>query len=299
MLRRAVEIWQTEGAWSVAGRGSRRLRFELARAVRRMRFAWLRALGRGQDEAELIRDSADYWRHGDAAGVDLKDYSHWRGAGPWKDDQRWLKLGQPHLRLYRQLLRSTETPARSPRIVEWGCGGGANAVHFIDHASEFCGIEISQASLDECRRVLHHAGFAAFRGVLIDAEAPERAFEGTGDGYDFFLSTYVFELIPGKGYGERILHQACRMLRPGGLALIQIRYDDGTERSSQKRLDYFSHSTRFTSWRIDEFWKLLQAAGFEPVFVWLAPHKTDEFSGDLYAYFGARRAAEGAAGTAP
>lgn len=259
----------------------------------------LRALGRGQDEAELIRDSARYWQRGDESGIDLKDYSHWRGAGPWQDTERWLKLGQPHVRLYRQLLRCTETPPSSPRIVEWGCGGGANAIHFVDHASEFCGIEIVQASLDECRQVLRDAGFTAFRGALIDAEAPERALELAGDGYDFFLSTYVFELIPGRNYGERILRQGWRMLRPGGLALIQIRYDDGTDRSSQKHLDYFSHSTRFTSWRIDEFWTLLQAVGFEPVFVWLAPHKTDEFSGDLYAYFGARKPEGTVADAAP
>ena len=291
MLRRTVEIWQTEGPRGVALRGQDRIRHEIAQAARRFRFFVLRTLGRGQDEAELIRDSVAYWNGGERFGVDVKDYSHWRGAGPWKDDQRWLALGQPHRRLYDRLRRITSTATPVHRVVEWGCGGGANAVHFIGDVREFCGIEISQASLDECRRVLQEAGFAGFRGVLIDAETPEQAIRTAGDGFDFFLSTYVFELIPSRNYGERILRAAYQMLQPGGLALIQIRYDDGSERSSQKHLDYFRDCTRFTSYRVEEFWEILEKVGFVPEFVWLAPKQTEEFSGDLYAYFGMRKPA--------
>lgn len=289
-LRRTVEIWHAEGARGVAVRGLARIRLQIGHAARRLRFFALRALRRGQDEQQLIRDSAEYWNRGDRHGIDLQDYSHWRGAGPWRDTERWLKLGRPHRRLYEKLRRITASPP-ALRIVEWGCGGGANAVHFVDGAREFCGIEIAQASLDECRRVLSESGFHSFRGVLIAAAAPEQALAAAGDGYDLFLCTYVFELIPSREYGERILAIACSMLRPGGLALVQIRYDDGTERSSQKQLDYFSNSTRFTSYRIDEFWTRLQKVGFVPEFVWLAPAQSDEFSGDLYAYFGVRKPA--------
>lgn len=289
LLRRTVETWQAEGLRGVTARGQDRIRHEFAQAARRLQFFILRTLGRGQNEKELIRDSVEYWNSGERFGVDVKDYSHWRGAGPWKDEKRWLTLGQPHRRLYDQLrgLTSTDAPAR--RIVEWGCGGGANAVHFLREAREFCGIEISQASLDECRRVLLEAGFDGFRGVLIDAEKPEEATQAAGNDFDFFLSTYVFELIPSKNYGERILRVALQLLRSGGLALVQIRYDDGTARSSQKRLDYFRDCTRFTSYRVEEFWALLEKVGFIPEFVWLAPKQTEEFSGDLYAYFGMRK----------
>ena len=256
MLRKTVETWQAEGPRGVAVKGRDRIRHEIAQAARRFRYFVLRTLGRGQKEDELIRDSVEYWNRGERFGVDVKDYSHWRGAGPWKDDQRWMALGRPHRRLYDQLRSITATTAPARRIVEWGCGGGANAVHFISEAREFCGIEISQASLDECQRVLQEAGFEGFRGVLIDAETPEQAVQSAGQGFDFFLSTYVFELIPSRKYGERILHVAYQMLRPGGLALIQIRYDDGSERSTQKYLDYFRDCTRFTSYRVEEFWAI-------------------------------------------
>jgi SAM-dependent methyltransferase len=288
LLRRTLETWQAEGPRGVAVKGRDRIRHEIVQAARRFRYFVLRTLGRGQKEDELIRDSVEYWNRGERFGVDVKDYSHWRGAGPWKDDERWMALGRPHRRLYDQLRNITGTsPAR--RIVEWGCGGGANAVHFISEAREFCGIEISQASLDECQRVLQEAGFDGFKGVLIEAEHPEGAVQSAGEGFDFLLSTYVFELIPSRKYGERILRVAHQMLRPGGLALVQIRYDDGSERSSQKNLDYFRDCTRFTSYRIEEFWAITEAIGFIPEFVWLAPRQTEEFSGDLYAYFGMRK----------
>lgn len=243
---------------------------------------------RRQTEAELIRASSAYWNGAQPDDVDLGDYSHWQGAGPWQDAERWLALGRPHARLVKQLCAISGPTAPPRRIVEWGCGGGANAVHFAGQASEYCGIEISQASLDECSRVLHDAGGAVFRPVLIPAESPEQALEFVDAGYDLFLSTYVFELIPSRAYGERVLQVAIRMLRPGGLGLVQIRYDDGTVRSAQKYSDYGSNSARFTSYRIEDFWTMAQRVGFEPLFVWLAPRKTEEFSGDLYAYFGLR-----------
>jgi Methyltransferase domain len=251
----------------------------------RARLLWLGLLGRGQSEEELARVTMQYWNDGDKAGVDLKDYSHWAGAGPWQDREKWLSLGRVHFEMYEQLCLVTGTRRPLDSAVEWGSGGGANAIHFINEVRNFCGIEIAQPSLDECGRVLTESGFSGFQPVLISAEAPEQALELAPGPFDLFLSTYVYELLPGRGYGERITRVAWQMLKPGGLALIQIRYDDGSSRSSQKNADYFRHSTRFTSYRVEEFWVLAEKIGFEPRYVRLVPQKTAGFSGDLYAYF--------------
>ena len=115
---------------------------------------------------------------------------------------------------------------------------------------------------------------------------------------DLFLCTYVFELLPGRHYGERVCRIAYDLLKPGGLALIQIRYDDGSERSNQKNIDYYRYACRFTSYRIEEFWTLAQKIGFVPQSVFLVPEKTEGFSGDLYAYFTLRRPLEAGGGEA-
>lgn len=251
----------------------------------RARLAGLSLLGRGESEDEIARATMRYWNEGDKAGVNLKDYSHWAGAGPWEDREKWLALGRVHFEMYAQLCLVTGTARPLRNAVEWGSGGGANAIHFINEVQAYCGIEIAQPSLDECGRVLAEAGFAGFQPVLISAEVPEQALDLAPGPFDLFLSTYVYELLPGRGYGERITRLAWQMLKPGGLALIQIRYDDGTPRSSQKNADYFRNSTRFTSYRVEEFWVMAQKAGFQPLYVTLVPQKVAGFSGDLYAYF--------------
>ncbi len=253
--------------------------------VRRLQFALLRLVGGGQSERALISESQRYWTHGRTAGVPLEDYSHWLGFGPWKDRGHWLKLGRVHFQMFERLCLVAGASRPIRRIVEWGSGGGANAIHFIREAEEFCGIEISDASLKECQRVLSEAGYRGFVPVLIRADAPERALTAAGTGFDFFLSTYVFELLPTKSYGERVLRVAYDLLRPGGLALIQIRYDDGSARSAPKKLDYQRHACRFTSYRVDEFWNIIRAIGFRPEYVTLVPDWAEGFSGDLYAYF--------------
>ena len=106
--------------------------------------------------------------------------------------------------MYEQicLLTGTRRPLKS--IVEWGAGGGANAIHFIDECEAYCGVEIAQASLDECGRVLGEAGFRGFQPVLISAENPEQALKLAPGPFEMFLSTIRLRVVAGRGYGERV-----------------------------------------------------------------------------------------------
>ena len=67
-----------------------------------------------------------------------EDLAHWLGRGRW-GRRRWLKHGQANLRLWRDLVKRfghLDTEPRG-RLLEWGCGGGANVVafaeEFVDH----------------------------------------------------------------------------------------------------------------------------------------------------------------------
>jgi hypothetical protein len=83
----------------------------------RSRLLWLGLLGRGQTEDEIARVTMRYWNDGDKAGVDLKDYSHWAGSGPWQDREKWLALGRVHFDMYEQLclVAGTSRPFISSR----------------------------------------------------------------------------------------------------------------------------------------------------------------------------------------
>jgi SAM-dependent methyltransferase len=257
----------------------------IGRVRAKLRRMLLGTEARVQSEADLAAASMKYWNDGDKAGIDLGDYSHWKGAGPWQDHEKWLALGRVHFEMYEKLCLHAGVRRPLGSAIEWGCGGGANAIHFVGEVRRFCGVEIAQASLDECGRVLAEAGFRGFEPALITADAPELALQLATGPFDLFLSTYVFELIPGRAYGERIAKVAFDLLKPGGLALIQIRYDDGSNRSNQKTDNYFDNACRFTSYRVEDFWLRMEAIGFKPLYVQLVPKLVPGFSGDLYAYF--------------
>src|SRR5579883_1640468 len=195
-----------------------------------------RKLRLSQSERRLIRDSQIYW-NGPAERA-LGQHSHWRNVGIFADDARWLAMGQDHMRLYREFARVIDDKRPLERIVEWGCGGGMNAVHFGKEAREFYGVDISPASLEECGRQMASAGLNNFRAVHIDAIHPELALQMIPNSCDLFISTYVFELLPTPEYGIRVLKIAFDLLRPGGIAIIQVKYNGGDWRTETRGWGY-------------------------------------------------------------
>jgi hypothetical protein len=110
---------------------------------------------------------------------------------------------------------------------------------------------------------------------------PETAVPDIGS-CDVFLCVYVFELIPTPEYGVRLLTVARDLLAPGGIALIQIKYDDGRWLSRPRRRGYVGELAGMTTYQIPMFWQLAEQSGLTPVSVELVPrNELDE----RYAYF--------------
>lgn len=210
----------------------------------------------------------------------VRDMSHWRGQGRWAVDDAWLSIGREHVDMVKRMVRqSGQTNAAFRRMMEWGPGGGSNAVAFARWLDTFVGVDISEANLVECGRQLAALGFDGFQPVHVPATEPAVVREHVCEPLDLFLSTAVFQHFPSQTYGRRVLQLAYDLLRPDGLALIQTRYDDGSEHVQCKTGDYNDKSAvTFTSFRVDEFWAMTQAAGFEPLYVTLKPES-------LYAYY--------------
>ena len=187
-------------------------------------------------EATLINQAQHYWN--DGANQHLRQFSHHRGAGIFADETHWRALGEGYLELSKEFSRLVELP-RPRRIVDWGCGGGAAAVVLAPGTEEYCGVDISAASLKECERQIALHGLKNFRPLLIDASDPESAVRQLGRGTcDLFFSAYVFELVPTPEYGLRLLKIASELLTTGGLAIIQIKYDDGDLITASRRWSY-------------------------------------------------------------
>jgi cyclopropane fatty-acyl-phospholipid synthase-like methyltransferase len=155
-------------------------------------------------------------------------------------------------------------------MLEWGPGGGCNAIHFTRHAQQIFGVDVSAANLRQCQAQLRANGFKDFTSIEIDAEKPDAVLDKVDRPVDFFLCTAVFQHFPSQAYGRRVVEIAHQMLADDGIALIQTRYDDGSETVKCKSDDYQRNVSTFTSYRVEEFWEIAVGAGFKPLNVSLA-----------------------------
>lgn len=227
--------------------------------------------------AGIERDAARFWA-GSGGDEHMRDLSHWYGEGRWADKDKWDRIGQAHLRMLEKLCLLADVTEPIENMVEWGPGGGLNAVHFCATVPVFYGVDISAANLTECQRQVEARGLKGFRPVLIDIDKLERCLELVEEPVDFFLSTAVYQHFPSKEYGIRVTELAAGLLGDGGVALIQIRYDDGSPRLKAKKSNYEKNVVTFTSYEIHEFWQIAIDVGMEPLAVSLDPKVA-------YAYF--------------
>jgi polysaccharide pyruvyl transferase WcaK-like protein/SAM-dependent methyltransferase len=240
----------------------------------------LATVGAVQGEARIAGDAQAYWTESD--GKRWRSESHWRDADAFAANDVWSAIGRRHLEMVESGARSLGVEPRWDRVLEWGCGGGANAVHFAPRAGEFIGVEVSAETVAECGRQVAAVCDTPFRPVLVDVADPESAVEQVGGPVDLFLCTYVFELIPTPEYGARLLRIAQQLLAPGGLAMVQIKYDDGRWSSRPRRRAYRTGVAEMTTYGIAPFWELAQRCGLTPHRVELVPR--DELD-ERYAYF--------------
>lgn len=237
-----------------------------------------------ESENKLARDAHEYWNQNYSKVPQIAQDAHWKDKGIFEDGQRWLLLGKEHLDLI--LSHSELLNFRLPvkHIVEWGCGGGANAIHFAPFTEKFIGIDISQESLDECYNQLLENGHDNFHPILINASTPKSILSEPVNEVDLFICTYVYELLPSPAYGLTVLKLANNMLRNKGVAFIQIRYNDGRKELKSKKWGYKITPYNMTTYTIEEFWENSKELGFEPVSVFLKPNQP-LVNDQCYAYF--------------
>ena len=237
-------------------------------------------LGFGDSEERLVGDARAYWVDGTAESS-WRGFSHFRDADVFRTTD-WESVGQDHWNLFERLARVHSADARFSRIVEWGCGGGSNALAFAPHCDEFIGVDVNQTSLDECSRQLAAQPGTRFTPVLADMARPEEAVKRVG-AVDLFLCVYVLELVPSPEYGMRILQIARQVLENGGLAFIQIKYQTTDWRTAPRRHRYRgTRAAGMTSYPIDDFWIRMTELGLHPEACYLVPHNALD---SRYAYY--------------
>ena len=236
-----------------------------------------------ENENKLATDNHEYWNK-DYSDSNLAQDAHWKHNGKFNDIYRWQSLGKEHLDLILKYASPLNIQFPVKQIVEWGCGGGANAVHFAPLTEKFIGIDITPDSLAECKKQILNHGYNNFHPVQINATFPEAIYEQKIKGVDLFLCTYVYELFPSPDYGLNILKIAYKILRNGGIAFIQIRYCDNRKGLRPKRWGYKLQPYSMTTYTLEEFWENSKNQGFEPSGIFLKPYQP-LVNDNFYAYY--------------
>ena len=267
----------------VASPGSLLSRVQEAKSLVRDRLDFtLTRLGLGQPESRLAQDSQSFW---ESSPLDdsWRNNSHWRDGSAFADDDAWLAVGQGHLTLYERFARAVQYDRPLGRVVEWGSGGGANAVHFAPRSQEYVAVDVAADSLAECERQVRAVCETPFTAVLADVADPETAARRVPRPCDLFLCCYVLELVPTPEYGLRLLQIARSLLADDGLALVQIKYRTSSWRTRPRRRRYRSSTAAsMTTYWIDEFWTAAISCGLRPELVTLVPKNNLD---ERYAYF--------------
>jgi hypothetical protein len=235
-------------------------------------------------EEKLVDDAYMYWNRSDAW---TQKVSHWRGS-PRTPVGKWEKIGEENWTRFEKLVYLAGQDLEGFRkMVEWGCGGGANVARFAQHFKHVYGIDVSEETLHEADSQMARLKLAdRFWPFPIHADFPHhvRSMQkadslpvrgclrehyphiGNQHDMDFFLSTSCFQHFPSKSYAEKVLRMAYWLLCDHGLALIQARLDDGGSYHAPKDHDYCGgnnrNAIRFMSHTVEEFTGMCNRAGF-------------------------------------
>lgn len=251
-------------------RWRRRLRLRGERAAtaawRQVREARHRLLGTSVDDLHEV--AADVWDGEALRETTRRDMSHWRGEGRFADDDHWLNIGKTTLRTLDRLEKHIERPWRKggeATALEWGPGGGSNQLALAPHVARLVAVDISNKNLDECRRILTTSGQSEkFVPVLLEGSLADVA--SRLPSVDVVVSTAVFQHFPSKKYGAEVLRVMVGAMTSGAVGMIQIRFENGNAQFAPKTpVAYREHYRTATSYRFDEFWDLLLAAGATPI----------------------------------
>ncbi len=248
------------------------------RRVARTAMQLIARVGLRQSEEQLQHDAQAYWTR-DA--LHAPNMFHWRGPEGIPDDA-YDRMGARNVERFRRFAAALDFPTTDLRILEWGCGGGALLRAFAPHANQLVGVDISPESLD--RSVTELAGTGVpFEPILVTVEDPEAARDRLDTPVDLFVCINVMELLPSNAYGLRMLRLAHDVLRPGGMAFVQIRYTTDDTASRPKRAFYRANTAFMAAYPLDEFWETCQRLDLIPQLLTIEPR--EEIIGDRYAYY--------------
>ena len=164
--------------------------------------------------------------------------------------------------LASQYLNKTKT------ILELGCGTGQLALRLKDNAKSYEATDFSKAMIKHAlKREIKGASFKVMDATALEYE---------DESFDTIIIANVLHIVPEP---EKILLEAYRVLKPGGLLIAPtFIYDDEPSGLRMKVLSLAGFKV-FTKWSTKEFQRFIRNHGFKVLETKKIPGKT---AGNLF-----------------
>ena len=166
-------------------------------------------------------------------------------------------------------------------IADVGCGTGATSRMFADLGLDVVGIDLSPKMIAEARRLNPGLRFQAGSMTMLDFDDGQ---------FDAVCAWYSVIHIPDESLPE-VFSEFCRVLRPGGLALVAFQV--GEQARTFKEMFGEQVSLTFYRRQPDTVALLLDDAGLTPYAGLVREPDDDGFESTPHAYLIARRTTSG------
>ncbi|HWZ03940.1 MAG TPA: class I SAM-dependent methyltransferase [Mucilaginibacter sp.] len=141
-----------------------------------------------------------------------------------KDNLQQL-FGNIDIYLFDQLLKGTYDNCNT--ILDAGCGGGRNLVHFLRSGYSVYGVDPNPEAIEAVKKLSQNLAPANPLSNFI--VAPAEALPFNDDSFDLVISSAVLHFAHGDEHFESMLHSMWRVLKPGGYLFARLASDIGLE----------------------------------------------------------------------
>ena len=155
----------------------------------------------------LLEEQKSYWDQ-NPIGAEIFDAE----LGSREFCDRYVKYYDEFYRESRESMNYEKYAGK--RVLEIGCGLGANALHFAEAGAEVTAIDLSDTSVECSRRLFGYRGLTA---VIEQGNAEKLGFPD--DTFDMVCSLGVLMLVPDI---EAAVGEIHRVLKPGGEVMVML-----------------------------------------------------------------------------
>jgi ubiquinone/menaquinone biosynthesis C-methylase UbiE len=207
--------------------------------------------------SEIERDAYSFWNE---QSQSIRHLSHIYLADKSQDNHDLDSFSSLNAQVFDNFAQSLSKDCTKLVALEWGCGGGANAVELCKKFKKIFLVDISEQSIAACKERLESAGVSNFEFIHLSTL---RDFEKLKNiRVDAIFSTAVFQHFPSKEYAREVLLEMSKILSSKGFIMIQVRQVIEAELPKEKVMQYAKEAIVAITFSGDEFCGYLAHAGF-------------------------------------